>query len=686
MTSYDPDFQTRKNSINRLNSLQKNINHRLDKLDKLRNFTHPNSNRFGNFEIDNSCIYCENCYSQTEKLYPSYNYLAARNSLDRSESEISLQTEHFDNNYRPTTDSISRRGSMAISIQPSINELTEYRSQTSFQPEFVNSLPSFQENSQTTQPIQISQNNFQIPIYQNRRMSSVSQVSVISNVSNYSTVSTYEQARQLCRKCLLSGSINIDSQWPYDSQLKEFLNSRPDRLQNPLVSTFFNLLGKYRNERSHNHNYNRQTIDDVKRSRVHLSDSCSTTYETTTTSEIDEFSPILDTFTLEQMSNLNFNDQIMEEEDKEENLIDIFLNNENPYQSQLILFLNKIERCYQNVSYHDKFHAVDVMIGAEVLMNQIEDEAKLIVFTPLERFTLLLAAACHDVGHPSVNSNYVYEDFSESVSLKPKISRNRAASIKRTRLKTEESVLTSCPEGTAVTEPEIKANNTEGSSCGLLEQIHSEIAINYLKKLEINILTENEDFMELFRQVILDTDMNQHGKKVKSLTNLVKAVTDFRSQNYDSLITSNDSQYEKQSAQIKIKENPFSSATNNETKNNRKQLLSIILHLADLSNPAKNFEDSTIWAKKVCTEFFQQGDMENFKFGNISNKLLNREITSIEDSQIGFIDFVVLPFVELWCELVDPEYQGQAGRMRSNLLRNKQMYQNKKEERKNNLI
>ena len=49
--------------------------------------------------------------------------------------------------------------------------------------------------------------------------------------------------------------------------------------------------------------------------------------------------------------------------------------------------------------------------------------------------------------------------------------------------------------------------------------------------------------------------------------------------------------------------------------------------------------------KKVCKEFFQQGDMENFKFGNISNKLLNREITSIEDSQIGFIDFVVLPFV-----------------------------------------
>ena len=53
---------------------------------------------------------------------------------------------------------------------------------------------------------------------------------------------------------------------------------------------------------------------------------------------------------------------------------------------------------------------------------------------------------------------------------------------------------------------------------------------------------------------------------------------------------------------------------NNDLKNlselQRHKLLPIILHIADLSNPAKKFTDASLWADKVCMEFFQQGDIE----------------------------------------------------------------------------
>lgn len=291
---------------------------------------------------------------------------------------------------------------------------------------------------------------------------------------------------------------------------------------------------------------------------------------------------------------------------------------------KLVQFINKIEKAYQDVPYHSKMHAVDVLTGSEVLMNQIED-AGICKFTNFERFTMLLAAACHDVGHPSVNSHYVFHD--ESLE----------------HLNNDKSHVL------------IKELKNYGET-GLLEQAHSQIAIHYMQDIDFDLF-QNPEFLKLFKFLILATDMSQHNKKVDKLTEIITQVKQLREENVSVL-----EYFQNETA---------------ESIEQRHEILAITLHLADLSNPAKNFEDSVDWAGKVCTEFFQQGDIENFKTGKISNKIFNRKETSLEDSQIGFINWVVMPLVNQWCDLL--QEMSTSKNLKNLLLQNKEKYVERKE-------
>ncbi|EKX54147.1 hypothetical protein GUITHDRAFT_43702, partial [Guillardia theta CCMP2712] len=71
-------------------------------------------------------------------------------------------------------------------------------------------------------------------------------------------------------------------------------------------------------------------------------------------------------------------------------------------------------------------------------------------------------------------------------------------------------------------------------------------------------------------------------------------------------------------------------------------LLKAVLHVCDISNPAKPRELAISWTERCIEEFFSQGDQEK-SLGLPVSPQCNRETTSIPDSQIGFIEFVVLP-------------------------------------------
>lgn len=76
-------------------------------------------------------------------------------------------------------------------------------------------------------------------------------------------------------------------------------------------------------------------------------------------------------------------------------------------------------------------------------------------------------------------------------------------------------------------------------------------------------------------------------------------------------------------------------------------MLCFILHLADISNPAKPHPLFLIWADAVLAEFYAQGDKEA-SMGLPISPLCDRTSTSKKMSQVGFIKFVVKPaFVTL---------------------------------------
>ena len=71
-------------------------------------------------------------------------------------------------------------------------------------------------------------------------------------------------------------------------------------------------------------------------------------------------------------------------------------------------------------------------------------------------------------------------------------------------------------------------------------------------------------------------------------------------------------------------------------------MLCFILHLADISNPAKPHPMFIRWADAVLAEFYAQGDKES-EMGLPISPLCDRATTSKKQSQVGFIKFVVKP-------------------------------------------
>lgn len=79
---------------------------------------------------------------------------------------------------------------------------------------------------------------------------------------------------------------------------------------------------------------------------------------------------------------------------------------------------------------------------------------------------------------------------------------------------------------------------------------------------------------------------------------------------------------------------------------NQQMVLSFCLHCADISNPAKPFVVYRKWVSLIFEEFFEQGDREKEE-GLPITVLCDRESTNIPKSQIGFINFVVIPSFQL---------------------------------------
>ncbi|XP_049454926.1 dual specificity calcium/calmodulin-dependent 3',5'-cyclic nucleotide phosphodiesterase 1A isoform X1 [Epinephelus fuscoguttatus] len=80
--------------------------------------------------------------------------------------------------------------------------------------------------------------------------------------------------------------------------------------------------------------------------------------------------------------------------------------------------------------------------------------------------------------------------------------------------------------------------------------------------------------------------------------------------------------------------------------------LSLLLHTADISHPAKSWDLHHRWTTSLLEEFFRQGDKES-ELGLPFSPLCDRKSTMVAQSQIGFIDFIVVPTFTVLTDMME---------------------------------
>ena len=87
-----------------------------------------------------------------------------------------------------------------------------------------------------------------------------------------------------------------------------------------------------------------------------------------------------------------------------------------------------------------------------------------------------------------------------------------------------------------------------------------------------------------------------------------------------------------------------------ETEGDKQEYMNLLAHSSDISNPTKKFDTYYRWAKLTVQEFYIQGDKEKELNMKCS---CDRNIVTLYKSQLGFIDYVIIPFYEIFIKVFD---------------------------------
>ncbi|CAJ0959815.1 unnamed protein product, partial [Mesorhabditis belari] len=166
----------------------------------------------------------------------------------------------------------------------------------------------------------------------------------------------------------------------------------------------------------------------------------------------------------------------------------------------------------------------------------------------------------------------------------------------------------------------------------VLEQHHLAVAFKLLQDSNCDFLANLPRKQRLqFRKIVIDmvlaTDMSKHMSLLADLKTMVEA-----------------------------KKVAGSSVVLLDKYNDRIQVLQSMIHLADLSNPTKPIDLYRQWNERILEEYWRQGDKER-EAGIPISPMCDRNNVTIEQSQVGFIDYIVHPLYETWADLVYPDAQ-----------------------------
>jgi len=277
-------------------------------------------------------------------------------------------------------------------------------------------------------------------------------------------------------------------------------------------------------------------------------------------------------------------------------------------------WLRDIEESYLDNPYHNHLHAADVVCSMYYWFTSKFFKENM---TSKELLASLMAAAAHDVGHDAVN--------------------NRFHIVTRSRL------------------------GTRYNDRSPLENYHTCLAFELLYKSDNNWfhsfpLADQSYLRSLIIELIIGTDMSYHQYHQDNIIDLINNVELPSSLDEPSLrLRGKDDGKAESKEGSRVKREPCEKV----------MILKAGLHIADISNPAKPNPICVYWAKRVVQEFFEQGDKEQARGLPIS-PLCDRNNSSMEEGQKGFIKFVVRPILEPWTKLI-PEAQIAMTFLESNL-------------------
>jgi len=262
-------------------------------------------------------------------------------------------------------------------------------------------------------------------------------------------------------------------------------------------------------------------------------------------------------------------------------------------------FLYKVEGKYNRIPYHSWFHAVDVTHCTFRLLDTLGTSSYL---SSACRFSLIISALAHDVGHPGMNNQFLIETGNELA---------------------------------------LRYNDRSP-----LENLHCTTLFGIVRQAECDVFQSmsRAEFLEARKvavECILHTDPTRHFAMIQDLEvfqQLHVDIMDDMKKKY---------RYDAHSfpspeciAAFRSKDTPM--------------LISrLLLHASDISNCCKPFRICRIWAKRCLDEFFLQGDKE-FELGLPVSPMNDREKVNTHLSQLGFIEYLVAPMSFLVVKVFPP--------------------------------
>ena len=314
-------------------------------------------------------------------------------------------------------------------------------------------------------------------------------------------------------------------------------------------------------------------------------------------------------------------------------------------------FLARVEGGYRDNAYHNFRHAVDVTHTVYRYIVLTEPRTHV---TPVEKFSLMIAALSHDLDHPGVNNAFLVntKDALATVYNDSSVLENSHIARLYNLIDTRQTRQARAQARRRDRERLKRANghhehDDDDDDASGAEEEHPD---------EANVFELLDD--ELYREVrkmiiacVLHTDMSHHFKMVSQMEVF----------------------YEVHSEGIRANTRRVNRGITVECiyvePEDRLFVLQVMLHAADISNPVKPLATYGKWAENVLREFFAQGDQER-ALGMDVSPMMDAAATNAAMSQINFIEFVVAPLYASFVRLF-PE----TSRLVAHLVANRMHYQ-----------